>query len=654
MTHDEWLIGTGMERVPEGRKDRAAARSVATAYRPDIDGLRAFAVVSVVLFHLDVGIVKGGYIGVDVFFVISGYLITGILQSEIDAGQFSILRFYDRRIRRIFPALFVVILATAVAAVFLFFPPEIHDFASSVIATTLFSSNMYFMMVTDYFVASADSNPLLHTWSLAVEEQYYIVFPFLLYSLRALRQRHVVLVIGALAIASFTLSVVLVSTHQVAAFYLAPSRAWELLIGALLALKAFPKVQRTWLREALAVLGFALIVAGCLRFYRNMPFPGALALAPCMGAALLIQAGAAGQTLIGRFISARPIIFIGVISYSLYLWHWPIIVFFQLWWVKPIGGAEVLGVFLVSCAAATLSWHFIERPFRQKTLTASPSVLRGMALTSMVGYCVLGIGLIASGGLAFAFPKEVVRLANYVHYDERTAYRRGTCFIDSHTSPLSDFAPMTCLARSHVKRNLLVVGDSHAAHLWRGLTAVLPSVQILQVTATGCKPVFGTRGHSTCVALINRALEDEIATGTIDAVLLSARWENDDVAPLVATVDRLAPHVRRVYVSGPIVEYRENLPRLLARSAQEEDPELLITARLDAQRQVDERLAVALEGHPVVYLSAYRVLCGKGTKACRTMTDDGVPVQWDYGHLTAEGSEYLAKAWQAEGLFDLR
>ncbi len=653
MKHER-TIGAAPERMSETSRDRMGSLPRVTVYRPDIDGLRAIAVIAVVLFHLDVGIAKGGFIGVDVFFVISGYLITGILQSEIDAGKFSILRFYDRRIRRILPALFAVILAATPVAVCLFFPPEILDFANSVIATTLFSSNMYFMMVTDYFVATSDSNPLLHTWSLAVEEQYYIVFPFLLYGLRTLRQRNVVLVIGGLAIVSLVLSIVLVMTDQVAAFYLAPSRAWEFFIGALISLKAFPKVQTTWLREILAALGFALIIASCLRFHRNMPFPGALALVPCIGAALLIHAGAAGQTLIGRLISVRPIVFIGLISYSLYLWHWPVIVFFQLWWVKPIGGAGVLGLILISCATGTLSWYFIERPFRQKRIAASPIVLRGVALASMAGFCVLGIGLIASDGMAFAFPKEIVRLANYLHYHERTAYRRGTCFIDSHTSPLSDFAATTCLARSHVKPNLLVIGDSHAAHLWSGLTAALPSVQILQATATGCKPVFGTRGHPTCVALINRALADETATGTIDAVLLSARWENEDIAQLVATVDRLARYVARVYVSGPIVEYRENLPRLLAQSAQRRDPELLITARVDAQRQVDERLAVALEGHRAVYLSAYGTLCGRRSEACRTVTDDGIPVQWDYGHLTAEGSEYLAKAWVADGRFELR
>lgn len=650
MTHGRTIVAAPKHMFEKTR----GSGPVVNAYRPDIDGLRAIAVGAVILFHLDVGIMKGGFIGVDVFFVISGYLITGLLQSEIDAGRFSILRFYDRRIRRILPALFAVILAASAAAVCLFFPPEILDFANSVVATTLFSSNIYFMMVTDYFAATSNSNPLLHTWSLAVEEQYYIVFPFLLYGLRTLRQKNVVLVISGLAIASFVVSIRLVMTDQVGAFYLAPSRAWEFFIGALLSFKALPDVQKTWLREVSAAIGLALIVAGCLKFYRNMPFPGTLALVPCIGAALLIHANAAGRTLTGRLISARPIVFIGLISYSLYLWHWPIIVFFQIWWVKPIGWVGDLGLILATCVIGTLSWYFIELPFRQKRLAASPLALRSAALASMAGFCALGIALIVSDGMAFAFPKEIVTLANYIHYHERTAYRRGTCFIDSHTSPLSDFAATTCLTRSHVKPNLLVIGDSHAAHLWSGLTDALPSVQILQATATGCKPVFGTRGHPTCVALINRALADEVATGTADAVLLSARWENEDIAQLVATVDRLARYVAQVYVSGPIVEYRENLPRLLARSVQQKDPELLITARVDAQRQVDERLAIALEGHRAVYLSVYGTLCGRQSEACRTLTDNGIPMQWDYGHLTAEGSKYLAKAWLADGRFDLR
>jgi len=620
-------------------------------HRLDIDGMRAVAVVPVMLFHLGSSLVKGGYIGVDVFFVISGYLITAILQSEIAVNKFSILNFYDRRIRRIFPALFAVLAISTIGAVCVLFPPEILDFSKSAVAAALFSSNFYFLSATDYFNVAAQNSPLLHTWSLAVEEQYYIIFPLLLWLLRGLDQRRTIWIVGALMLASLALSIGLVRTHQVAAFYLAPSRAWELLLGAMLALGAVPKLRLSWLREALAALGLALIVAGCLVFYQNMPFPGERALVPCLGAALLLHAGASGPTLVGRVLSLRPVVFIGLISYSLYLWHWPIIVFFRFWTERPIGLSEGVLLLTASLAAAILSYRYVELPFRRRMLAASPTALRISAATGMAGLVAVWSGLAASGGLASTFPREVDRLAAYLHYEDRDVYRRGRCFLDSHSDRLSDFDATLCLGRSPNKPNVLLVGDSHAAHLWRGLAKELPSVSILQATASGCKPVLGGRGQPTCLALMKRALEEETINGSVQAILLSARWEADDIPLLVATVDALATRVPRVYVSGPIVEYRDPLPRILARAALEGDPVPLVTERTDGPGQIDALMRTALEARSnVVYLSPFETLCSQPSSACRTTTEAGVPMQWDYGHLTEDGAAFLVKAWQDKGL----
>ena len=321
-----------------------------------------------------------------------------------------------------------MILATIAAAVFLLFPPEIVDLADSAIAATLFSSNMYFMMVINYFNQGANSSPLLHTWSLGVEEQFYILFPFVLYSLRGLQRRQLIFVVAALAIASFGLSAVLVEFRQVAAFYLAPSRAWELLVGALLALRVIPPVSSAALREALAILGGALLIAGCVRFYQNMPFPGVRALVPCVGAGLLIHMGASGPTQVGRLMSTRPFVFIGLMSYSLYLWHWPIIVFFRLWWAKPVGVGLTVGLFLTSCIVGALSWRWIESPFRKRTFAVGRLIFWSAAVGGTAVVCGISTALVASNGLAFTFPGEVVRLSNYLHYDERTADRLGNLF----------------------------------------------------------------------------------------------------------------------------------------------------------------------------------------------------------------------------------
>lgn len=632
-------------------KAGVGARELA-GHRLDIDGMRALAIVPVLLFHLGSEVLKGGYIGVDIFFVISGFLITGILASEIEASRFSLLDFYDRRIRRIFPALLAMLLLSTGLAMLLLLPPDLLDFSKSGLGAVLFSSNFYFMSATDYFNVAADSNPLLHTWSLAVEEQYYIVFPLLLWALAGAGRRWTLAIVAALALASFVLSVILVRSHQVAAFYMAPTRAWELLVGALLALGAVPRIRWHWLREALAGLGLALIVAGCLFFYRNMPFPGERALVPCLGAALLIHAGTSGPTLVGRILSLRPLTFIGLISYSLYLWHWPIIIFFQAWSGQAVGLAQGIVLLALSFAAAVLSWRYIEQPFQRRAVAASPVILRLSATAGVAGLVAIWLGLFASGGLAGSFPSEVRRLASYIHYEDEAISRRGQCFLDSHADPLADFDAATCLARVPGKPALLLIGDSHAAHLWRGLADEMPDMSTLQITASGCKPVFGGRGHATCLALMERGLEEETAKGGIDAVMLSARWEAQDIPLLLATIDHLGARVPHIYVSGPIVEYRDALPRILAHAALSGDTGLPARQLSLEPGEIDAQLRAALAGYRnVVYLSPFRTLCPQPARACRTTVGDDIPVQWDYGHLTAEGADFLVKTWRDQGLF---
>lgn len=618
-------------------------------YRPDIDGLRALAVTAVVLYHLDVWPVRGGYVGVDVFFVISGYLITGILRSDIERDRYSIASFYDRRIRRIFPALFAMMGATALAAAAFFLPPEITDFARSAVAATLFVSNMHFMAVTDYFNNFTDGNPLLHTWSLAVEEQFYIVFPLLLYGLRRVARLTLLITLGVLGLLSFALSVHLVKTNQIAAFYLAPSRAWELLIGSLLVLRVVPPLRRAWLREAVAALGLLLIVASILKFYAAMPFPGVRALMPCLGAACLIHAGEGGSSRVTRLLSLKPVVFVGLISYSLYLWHWPIIVFARLWWIAPMGALGTVLILGASVAAGTLSWRFVERPFRDRSLLDAPLRLRGAALAAMAGTLAVAGVLLLSDGLARLFPPEVDRLAGFLHYDDRPIYRRGTCFLDSHVDSLANYDPSVCMARTPGRPAVLLIGDSHGAHLWHGLAAALPKADVLQATASGCKPVFDQPGVPTCRALIDRALDTAVTSGTIDAVVLSARWEAADIPALLDTVGRLAPHVRRVFVAGPVVEYRESLPRLLALASLRGSSAPVLDGRLAPQSSTDAQLRAALAGSAATYLSTYRALCPPSGAACATETADGTPVQWDYGHLTAAGAAKVVAAWVAAG-----
>jgi peptidoglycan/LPS O-acetylase OafA/YrhL len=298
-------------------------------YRPDIDGLRAVAVILVVMYHLGVGFTKGGFIGVDVFFVISGYLITGIIASEVGSGTYSLLGFYERRVRRLFPALFGVLLFSSCLAYILLFPPELEYFGETLIATTTFLANILFYSGDGYFAGTRDTIPLLHTWSLAVEEQFYLLYPLVLAPL--LRRDKGTLcwpIFSLTLLLSFALSLFLVKYDQSAAFYLLPPRAWELLLGCLLALGAIPELRNEKYRQLASIAGLLaiLIAAGKIR---GTTFPGWAALVPCVGAAMVIHSGVKGDTIVYRVLSSRYAVFIGLISYSLYLWHWPIIAFYK-------------------------------------------------------------------------------------------------------------------------------------------------------------------------------------------------------------------------------------------------------------------------------------------------------------------------------------
>ena len=298
-----------------------------TPYRADIDGLRALAVLPVLFFHFHIKLFSGGFVGVDIFFVISGYLITQIIFADLKRDRFSIVTFYERRIRRIFPALLTVLAVTTLVAFTVLLPAEVEDYGKSLMAATISFSNVYFWSESGYFDAPASLKPLLHTWSLGVEEQFYLLFPLLMAWLYRNHRRYLPHVLIVAALASFGAAVYVMQTNPSSAFYLPHLRAWELMIGAMLAIGMFPPLLKSWQRELAASVGFALIVFAVLTYTAATPFPGLNAVAPCVGAALILAAGQHGTTVVGRVLSLKPIVWVGLISYSLYLWHWPVMSF---------------------------------------------------------------------------------------------------------------------------------------------------------------------------------------------------------------------------------------------------------------------------------------------------------------------------------------
>jgi peptidoglycan/LPS O-acetylase OafA/YrhL len=360
--------------------------------------LRAIAVLPVVLYHFQIGPFTGGFVGVDIFFVISGYLITSLIHSEMTNGTFSLMGFYERRARRILPALFLMLFVTTAAAGFILFPHDLMVYSRSLIATAVSGANLYFWSTVDYFDIAAERKPLLHMWSLAVEEQFYLLYPLLFYALRKASQRRLIYIVCAIFVFSLGASIWAVRLAPVSDFYLLPFRAWELALGALLALS--PSLKNTGrTRAAIAWSGVALILFAFFAFSVETPFPGEYALVPCIGAACLIYAGP--QTVLGRMLSLRPVVSIGLISYSLYLWHWPLLVFARYFVLRDLFIWEKTALILLSVVIATVSWAYVEKPFRAQGKIQSRFLIP-MATVA------IGIFAVASGTGEFSrgFPQR--------------------------------------------------------------------------------------------------------------------------------------------------------------------------------------------------------------------------------------------------------
>ncbi len=614
--------------------DRFAEAGKATGYRADIDGLRTVAVLSVVVFHLGTSVLSGGFVGVDVFFVISGYLITGTLMTAEGSYARRLSEFYQRRIKRIFPALFALYFAVLAGSFAILFSDEIQGIAVSTIASIFFVSNILFFGSAGYFDGGLDTNPLLHTWSLSVEEQFYIFFPLLLFFTRGLTQRGQMLIVAAIAVVSFALSWWRVGTDMNAAFYLVQYRTWELALGSLLALGAFPPVRSAVIANLETVLGIAMIGLAVLVYDRSTPFPGPAALLPCIGAALVIHGGFAHVTAMGRVLATAPMRFIGLISYSLYLWHWPVIVFYKSF-DHRLGLADRGWLLMVSLVLATLSYFLVEQPFRQRgrLINARQVILGGLAF--MAGTAALAYGAAQLSRAIWPISPQAKQVLTYLDSGgQAEGMRTGTCFLASQ----ADFASFdkTCLSLAPNKPNILLIGDSHGAHYYHGLAAALPEAHILQATASGCKPTLSRHGEKRCVELMQYVFNEFIPNNRLDGIVISARWAKADADAAIEVARALHRYVPKVVVSGPIAEYDVALPRLIARKI--DNNESIASHLVSEIPSVDQHFARSFAGADLAYVSPLKAMCRPG---CQVWAKSGVPMQFDYGHMTADGSDVV-------------
>jgi peptidoglycan/LPS O-acetylase OafA/YrhL len=658
-------------RLKAGQRAREAVRPVATreiAYRRDIDGLRALAVLSVIAFHVAPARCRGGFVGVDIFFVISGFLISSIIYKELESGGFSLVEFYVRRIRRIYPALFLVLTCVCVAGWILLLPSDFVVLAKQVLGGCTFVANFVLWRQSGYFSPEAALKPLLHLWSLGVEEQYYLVFPLICIAAYRSRSRWTLpaafLVVAAV---SMGINVVFVSRYSAATYFLPFARLWELFAGAGLSLVFQRNLHAPWesvlvtrWKHAVGAVGLAMLILAIFGIDQYDLFPGWWALLPTMGAVLVI---AAGQTSwVNRYVlSARPAVLVGLISYPLYLWHWPILSFLKVatsvWGVR-VSRVEKAALILAAVLLAYLTYRFIELPIRRvrQREQRRKGALWLLGCVSLTG--AFAALVIAMGGVPSRLPGAIVALDHDYSQEGSIAWRDGTCFLrpDQAAGSFSD----TCVdaRKSPATQPLVLIwGDSHAADLMHGFRMLegRAGVSLAQYTASMCAPILGlqVRERPACLA-INDAVMDRVRKMKPDIVLLSAYWDYPDpdhdratrAEKLLHTIEEVkAAGVPRVVLLGSAPFWTSPVPGLLAgelhrnphQALAPELPRSLLEPHDDALLK-----ATALEAG-AVYVPIFENLCDE--QGCLATTGPGWQgvVTFDQSHFTEHGSALVAQ-----------
>ncbi len=446
-------------------------------YRPEIDGLRALAVIPVILFHGGSNIFSGGFLGVDIFFVISGYLITGIILEELSQGRFSLKHFYARRARRILPALFCVILVCIPFAWVWMLPSQYQDFSRSLLAVIGFVSNIFFWQQSGYFAAAAEEKPLLHTWSLAVEEQFYLLFPLVLWLVWKYGKRQTYLWVGLAALASLMLSEYASRYHVNANFFLLPTRAWELMIGALCALVHHQ--TPTQKNNVAASLGLGFVVVALITYNESMRLPSLYSALPVVGTALMLLY-ATQRTWVAKLLSVRIMVGIGLISYSAYLWHQPLFAFTRIRTYQEISPFMVLGLTLLSLALAAITWKYVEQPFRNKQHSRYVPNRRALPLALVTAFLLLAAG--AHGGFTsqhqshwekHATPQQIRAYQLLEEAKQQPAYHDNDDCVFRIKSLTSEVESRLLSCHKKYGKGLAILGDSHAMDLYYMLESQL-------------------------------------------------------------------------------------------------------------------------------------------------------------------------------------
>jgi peptidoglycan/LPS O-acetylase OafA/YrhL len=614
---------------------RPRRENEAVAYRADIDGLRAVSILLVVGYHAHPWLVPGGFVGVDIFFVISGFLITRIILTQIKTRAFSPAEFYARRIRRIFPALLIVLVVTYLIGWFVLLPADFSLLGESIAAGVAFVSNLFQLSQVGYFAPDAAENPLLHLWSLGIEEQFYIFWPPILLMMSGSYRRRFWMV--GIAIASFGVSLLIFFGYKEWSFYSPISRAWELLAGGIVAnhyVEAPEREERSYpqLDNVFATIGLAAIAGAAIGLDKNSPFPGPYALLPVLGAALIIVSP---HSFLNRILlRSRLMVLIGLISYPLYLWHWPLLSYLAIMRHGVPNFMEIWAALIVAVVLSWLTYRFIEIPLRRKP-TVVPKLSFGLMTVGLVGI-VTAIG----SGFGFRFSPEIRDIAQLA--SQNNAGFRDKCFLEAPGAQFNS----NCIEQGD-KPLLLLWGDSTAAALYPGLRKAQETVpfRLARFTAPACAPILAAGSNVRCDQ-VNELVFSFIKSSVPDIVLLHAMWgENNDLGKLRQTIDRLkALGVPRIVILGPVPVWKRTLPHSLVNFYRFRHS---IADRIGAGvtgPQGDQQMEAFSKGAGVEYISAWHVLCNSEGCMTRIGPTANDVIATDIVHLSDAGSNFLVEA----------
>ncbi len=640
-------------------------------YRREIDGLRAVALMPVMLFHAGFQSFSGGFVGVDVFFVISGYLITSIILAEKQAGTFTLINFSGRRARRILPALFVVMFACLPFAWLWLLPADMIDFSQSLIAVAVFVSNILFWTESGYFETAGELKPLLHTWSLAVEEQYYILFPIFILLAWKLGKRWVLAMLAVLAAFSLALAQWTATTHRSFAFYLLPTRGWEILTGVFIAFYLSPKESR-WEKaqpsnQALGIIGLSLILASVFIFDKETPFPSLYALMPTIGAALVIVF-ASDRTIVGRLLGSKAFVGIGLISYSAYLWHQPMFAFARHRSINEPDKITLMVLAILALVFAYLTWKFVEAPFRNRRLFNRSQIFLYGILAS-VAFIAIGLAGILNKGylMRWSYFPQISTIQTVMSSRCHTYLRK--------TAEQIAKGDICVLGKASVA-SFAVIGDSHAGALFEAIEAYESSNPFAFYAFSGeyCAPLLGgfrlnAYQSDDCLQTTSEAYKKIFESKSIKDVVLVAEWANytegyrDGKKPALAsddygsaavpaenkvifsrtlayTVDAIKSAGKNVIIIKPTPEFKADVTRTATKQMINDIIHSSPTVTFEEYLTRNKNVFQSFESlRDVTFVDSASVFCS--ADLCRSVGNDGKILFSDTNHVTGYGARFV-------------